>query len=53
MTQAQLAAAIGVDKTAVSHWENRLARPDMSNLAAVAEVLGVSIEELIDGEQAA
>jgi transcriptional regulator with XRE-family HTH domain len=53
MSQEELADACGVDKTAVSHWENGVARPDLSRLLAVADALGVSVGELIDGEEAA
>lgn len=53
LTQEELAEAIGVDKTAVSHWENGIARPDMSRLPAVAAALGVSVDALIRGEEAA
>jgi HTH-type transcriptional repressor of puuD len=53
MSQEDLAIAVGVDATAVSHWENRIARPDLSRISAVADALGVSVEDLIDGEQAA
>lgn len=52
-SQEQLADAVGVDKTSVSHWENKIARPDIRNLAAVADALGVTIEKLIDGEEKA
>jgi transcriptional regulator with XRE-family HTH domain len=52
MSQEQLASAVGVDKTAVSHWENGISRPDISRLSAVALALGVSVDELINGEAA-
>lgn len=53
LSQEQLADAVGVDKTAVSHWENRIARPDQSRLPLVAKALGVSVDELLLGEKAA
>ena len=53
LTQEEVAAAVGVDKTAVSHWENGIARPDISRLPALADTLGVSIDELLDGTKAA
>lgn len=53
MSQESLADAVGVDKTAVSHWENGVARPDLSRLPAVAKALGVSVDVLITGEKAA
>jgi transcriptional regulator with XRE-family HTH domain len=53
LSQEELATAVGVDKTAVSHWENGVSRPDLSRLCAVASALGVSVDELISGEKAA
>jgi len=53
MSQEDLASAVGVGVTSVSHWENRIARPDISRLAAVADALGVSVEDLIEGEEVA
>lgn len=50
MTQVELAELVGVEKSAVWHWENGHARPDISRLSTVADALGVSVEELIDGE---
>jgi transcriptional regulator with XRE-family HTH domain len=53
LTQEQLAVLVGVDKTAVSAWERRLSRPDVSHLHAVAEALGMSVDDLIEGEEKA
>lgn len=53
LTQEQLADSVGVDKTAVSHWENRFSRPDIKHLSAVADALGVTVAELIRGEEKA
>jgi transcriptional regulator with XRE-family HTH domain len=53
MTQVELAERVGVDKSAVWHWENGHARPDISRLSTVADALGVTVEELIDGEAVA
>lgn len=52
MTQDDLAAAAGVHLTAVSHWELRDSLPDLDRLPAIAEALGISVTELIDGESA-
>lgn len=52
MSQEDLATEVGVDKTAVSHWECGIARPDISRLSDVASALGVSVDELIEGEVA-
>lgn len=53
LSQLELAEMVGVDKSAVSHWENRLSRPDISRLALVAKALGVTVEQLIRGEDKA
>jgi len=46
LSQEQLAEKLGVDKTAISHWEQGKAAPRMSRIAEVAEALGVSIDAL-------
>jgi ribosome-binding protein aMBF1 (putative translation factor) len=53
LTQKALADILDVDKTAVSHWEMGISRPDQSRLPAVAKALGVSVDELLNGEKAA
>jgi len=53
LTQEQLAKEIGVHVTAVSHWETGFARPDMGRLPVLAKALGVSVDQLIRGEEAA
>lgn len=51
LTQEGLADILDLDKTAVSHWETGIARPDQSRLPAVAGALGVSVDELLNGER--
>lgn len=46
MSQSQLAEKCGVDETAVSHWETGHSAPKGSRLPIVAEVLGVTIDDL-------
>ena len=55
MTQAELAGQMGVTDKAVSKWERDLSCPDVSSLPLLAEVLGVSLDELmqVKKEQAA
>ena len=48
MTQEQLANKIGVSAQAVSKWENGVSMPDICLLPNLAEVFGVSIDELFD-----
>lgn len=47
MTQLDLAKAMGVTDKAVSKWERDLSCPDINALPALAEILGVSLDELM------
>lgn len=47
LTQKQLANTLYVSESTVSKWENDAARPDLSLLPELAEILGVSEHELI------
>ena len=47
MTQLDLAQRIGVTDKAVSKWERDLSYPDISSFPRLAEILGVSIDELM------
>ena len=47
MTQLELAEKMGVSDKAVSKWERDLSCPDINSLPTLAEVLGVSVEELM------
>ena len=46
MTQEQLANALGITFQAVSKWENGISSPDISNIKAIAQLFGVSIDSL-------
>lgn len=46
MTQEMLAYRLGVSAQAVSKWERQLSCPDVSLLPAMADIFGVSIDEL-------
>lgn len=50
--QDDVAAKLGIDKTAVSHWETGASRPDFEKVPALAELLGVSVLDLIRDEPA-
>ena len=50
MTQAQLAARLGVSDKAVSKWERGISLPDVSKYQELCEVLEVSLNELFAGE---
>ena len=48
LTQEQLAEQLGISAQAVSKWENNVSMPDISLLPEIAEVFGISIDELFD-----
>lgn len=50
MTQLELAEKLGVTDKAVSKWERDLSCPDIQSLPTLAEVLGLSLEELMQGK---
>ena len=51
MTQADLAQQIGVSSKTVSKWETAKGLPDISLLQPLAQALGVSVIELMNGQQ--
>lgn len=53
LSQEELAEKIGVSRQAVSKWERAEASPDTDNLIALADVYGVTLDELIKGSKAA
>ena len=48
LTQEQLGEKLGVGPQSVSKWENAVAMPDITALPLLAEVFGVSIDDLFD-----
>ena len=50
MTQSELAACVGVSAKAVSKWETGKGLPDISLLQPLAQALGISVIELMQGE---
>ena len=50
MTQADLAEMIGVSSKTVSKWETAKGLPDVSLLQPLAQALGISVIELMNGE---
>ena len=50
MTQAALAEKIGVSSKTVSKWETAKGLPDISLLQPLAQALGISVIELMNGE---
>lgn len=47
MTQEQLAEKVGVSAQAVSKWENDVSCPDITLLPLLADLFGVSVDELL------
>ena len=50
LTQAELAERIGVSSKTVSKWETAKGLPDISLLQPLAQALGISVIELMNGE---
>lgn len=50
MTQAELAEKLGITDRAVSKWETGKCMPDPSLYKSLCEMLGITINELINGE---
>lgn len=48
MTQKELAEQMNVTDKAVSKWERDLSCPDINSVPRLAEVLGVSVEDLMN-----
>ena len=51
LTQTELADMIGVSSKTVSKWETAKGLPDISLLQPLAQALGISVIELMNGEQ--
>jgi predicted transcriptional regulators len=52
-TQEQLAEKLGVSNKTISKWENGKCMPDYSIIQKLCDALGVTLPELMDGEDAA
>ncbi len=48
LTQEQLAEKLGIGAQSVSKWENAVAMPDITLLPLLAEIFGISIDDLFD-----
>lgn len=53
LTQAQLAEKLGVSNKTVSKWENGKCMPDYGIIQPLCAELGISVSELMDGEEQA
>ena len=52
LKQDEIAEMLSVSPQAVSKWENDLTCPDISLLPRLAEILGVTVDELLSGKKA-
>ena len=50
MTQAELAEKLGVSSKTISKWETGKGLPDITLLQPLAQALGISVIELMNGE---
>ena len=53
MTQAELGRRVGVSRERVGNWERGVNAPPPEALVALKRVLGVSVDELLTGEEGA
>lgn len=51
LTQVQLAEMLNITDKAVSKWERGIAMPDSSIMLELCEILGISVNELLNGEK--
>ena len=52
MTQKELAAKLNITDKAVSKWERNISLPDTATIPKLAEILEVSVEELMNAKTA-
>ena len=50
MTQLELAEIMGVTDKAVSKWERDLSCPDINSIPKLAEILEISVDDLMQGK---
>ncbi len=47
LTQEQLAQLLGVTQGTIAHWESGARTPTLMNMVKIADVLGVSLDEVL------
>ena len=47
LTQQELASKIGVTHAAISYWENNINIPNVADCIKIADVLEISLDELV------
>lgn len=53
LSQEELGELLGVSRQSISKYENNSAVPDLDRVVKLAEIFGVSLDELVRGEKAA
>ena len=48
VTQTEIAKSLGIKQSSVAMWESGASRPQTKDLRKIADVLGVSVEQLLD-----
>ena len=51
LSQEKMAEKIGVSRQAITKWENGTGIPDIANLMAIADLLQISVDELLSNEK--
>ncbi len=51
LTQLQLSEKLGITDKAISKWERGVAMPDTSIMLELCDILGISVNELLNGEK--
>ncbi len=50
LSQGELAEMLAVSRQSISKWENNNAVPDLEKIVKLSDILGVSLDELVKGE---
>ena len=51
LTQVELAERLNVSQSTITSWENGNRRPDLDLLPVIAQIFGVSVDELLGREE--
>ena len=51
ISQLQLAERLGITDKAISKWERGISKPNTSIMLELCEILGISVNELLNGEK--
>ena len=51
LTQEQAAEKLSVTRSAIARWETDKGIPDITNLIAISDLYGVTLDELIKGDE--